>query len=72
MCDDDFNWLVEHDAEIVREYAGKWIAVGNGEVLGVGDTAPEAANAARQKAPGADFILEAVESEVDVIYDASA
>ncbi len=68
MRDDDFNWLVEHGPEIVRDYGGKWIAVRDGAVIGVGDTAPEAASAAREKAGDADFILEAVDAEADVIY----
>jgi len=68
MRDDDFNWLVEHDPEIVKEYAGKWIAVRNGAMIGVGDTATEAVSAAREEADGGDFILEAVNAEVGVIY----
>lgn len=68
MRDDDFNWLVEHGPEIVRDYGGKWIAVRDGAVIGVGDTAPEAANAAHEKAADGEFILEAVDAEADVIY----
>ncbi len=68
MRDDDFNWLVEHGPEIVRDYGGKWIAVRDGAVIGVGDTAPEAANAAQATAAAGDFILEAVDAEADVIY----
>ncbi len=68
MQDSDFNWLVEHGPEIFREYAGKWIAVHDGKVIGVGDTAPEAAAQARQTSPNAEFILEAVDREADVIY----
>jgi len=68
MRDDDFNWLVEHGPEIVRDHAGKWIAVRDGAVIGVGDTATEAAQAAHEKASGGNFILEAVNAETDVIY----
>lgn len=64
----DFAWLVEHGYEIYEKYAGKWIAVHDGEVIGVGETATEAADEARRKAPGARYILEAVDPETDAIY----
>ena len=38
------------------------------EVVGVGDTASEAADEARRRLPGGDFILEAIDHEADVIY----
>lgn len=71
MRDDDFAWLVEHGVELFRKYAGKWIAVRNGEVIGVGETATEAAERGREKAMDGDFILEAVDTEADVIYGCS-
>lgn len=58
----DFAWLTEHSCEIQAKYAGNWIAVRNGRVVGVGQTAPEAAKAARETAPNEPFILERVES----------
>ncbi|MDX2200620.1 MAG: DUF5678 domain-containing protein [Phycisphaerae bacterium] len=61
----DFAWLTENSLEIQRKYAGKWIAVLNGEVIGAGSTATEAAEQAESKAPGADYILEAVETDTD-------
>jgi hypothetical protein len=64
----DFAWLVEHSTEIFRKYAGKWIAVHDGEVIGVGETATEAAEHARENTPDAEFILEAVDAEGDVVY----
>ncbi len=64
----DFAWLIEHGPEIFEKYAGKWIAVHDEEVIGVGDTATEAANQARTRNPGAEFILEAVDRDADVIY----
>lgn len=51
-----------------EKYAGKWIAVWKGEVIGVGDTAPQAAEQARQKAKDGEYILEALDVEADVIY----
>jgi hypothetical protein len=68
MSSPDFAWLMEHGEEIAERYAGKWIAVRNGEVIGVGDTAVEAAEQADEKAPEGDYILEAVEANADVIY----
>lgn len=68
MSIDGFSWLVEHSLEIQEKYSGKWIAVHKDGVIGVGDTATEAADHARQSAPGADFVLEAVDKETDVIY----
>jgi hypothetical protein len=71
MKDKDFAWLTEHGAELIREYAGKWIAVAEGKVVGIGDTAPEAARRAAEKVPAGEFILEHVNAEVDAIYERS-
>ena len=68
MSHDEFNWLVEHSLEIQSKYAGKWIAVRDKLVVGVGDTATEAAAQARAKDPDAEFLLDAVDKEADVIY----
>ena len=64
----DFNWLVEHGPELFTQYRGKWIAVRDGKVVGVGDTASEAAEQAHQDDPEESFILEAVDHDADVIY----
>ncbi|HUU97207.1 MAG TPA: DUF5678 domain-containing protein [Phycisphaerae bacterium] len=64
---DDFAWLTEHSREIFEKYAGKWIAVLDGEVVGVGETATEAADQAEASHPGADYILEAVDPEPERI-----
>ena len=61
----DFAWLAEHSLEICEKYAGKWIAVFDGEVVGVGDTAVEAAQQAEEKHPGAPFILEKVDPDAE-------
>ena len=67
MRDADFAWLTDHSAERFRRYAGKWIAVRNGEIIGVGDMATEAAQQARQRAEDTDFILEALDADAEVI-----
>ena len=58
----DFAWLTEHSCEIYEKYSGKWIAVLDGQIVGVGDTATEAARQAEEAHPGADFVLEAVDA----------
>jgi hypothetical protein len=68
MNDKDFAWLTEHGTDICEKYAGKWIAVYDGLVVGVGDTAVEAAAQAKERVGERDFILEAVDREADVIY----
>jgi hypothetical protein len=71
MIERDFAWLNEHSPDLVREYAGKWVAVAEGRVVGVGDTATEAAEQARNEIPEGDFVLERVNADADVIYDYS-
>lgn len=68
MSDSDFAWLAEHAPEVAKQHAGKWIAVHDGRIVGVGDTATEAAAEARRGDPQAQFILEAVTDNADVIY----
>ncbi len=62
-----FAWLTEHSCKICEEYSGKWVAVLNGEIIGVGDTATEAARQAEQEHPVADYILESVDPEPERI-----
>jgi hypothetical protein len=64
---EDFAWLTEHSREIYEKYPGKWIAVLDGKIVGVGDTATEAAAQAEEEHPGADYILEAVDPEPERI-----
>lgn len=69
MAETDFAWLMEHTDELVADYAGKWIAVAGERVVASGDTASEAAEAARAElGEGADFLLEAIDATADVIY----
>lgn len=65
---DDFAWLTDHSQEIHEKYAGKWIAVSNGRIVGIGDTAVEAAKRADEECHEGDYILEKVEHDLDVIY----
>ena len=68
MIESDTAWLAEHSLEITEKYAGKWIAVYEGRVIGVGETAVEASDQARKVCPDETFILEAVEADADTIY----
>ena len=63
----DFAWLTEHSRKMCEEYSGKWVAVLNGEIIGIGDTATEAARQAELQHPGADYILESVDPEPERI-----
>jgi len=65
----DFKWLMTQGNELASKYAGKWIAVKDCRVVGVGDTALQAALQAEQNTGTKDFILEAIDKSVDVIYD---
>ncbi len=69
MNDKDFAWLIEHSEEVGERYAGKWVAVRDGEIVGSGDTATEACEQAREKGEG-PFVLEAIDRSADVIYGA--
>lgn len=64
----DFAWLIEHDNELHTRYRGKWVAIWQGQVIGIGDTAPAASAQAESKAPGQDYILHAIDAQTDVIY----
>jgi hypothetical protein len=66
----DFAWLADNGPQLCEQYAGKWIAVRDGKVIGVGDTAVEAAEQARKSTDNKedDFILEAIDASADVIY----
>lgn len=68
MLTNDVSWLAEHGPEIQDKYRGKWIAVRDGKVVGVGETAPEAVAQAEADDPNAEFVLQAVDTETDVIY----
>ncbi|MFN0136136.1 MAG: DUF5678 domain-containing protein [Phycisphaerae bacterium] len=68
MNTEDFAWLVEHSIEMQQKYADKWIAVHDGSVIGVGDTAVEADRQALEKCPEGRYVLQSIESPSDTIY----
>ena len=60
QCEKDFVWLSKHTPGLQEEYAGKWIAVVNEEVVGSGDTAIEAYNQSRKRYPEIKPLLDVV------------
>lgn len=64
----DFQWMTAHAMEFHRKYAGKWIAVVNRHVAGVGKTAVTAYRQAKRRYPDTEPILEAIEKELIAIY----
>ncbi|KON27035.1 hypothetical protein AC481_05995 [miscellaneous Crenarchaeota group archaeon SMTZ-80] len=48
----DHKWIHEHFEELVGKYAGKYVAVANGELVAVGETAGEVDSEARKKYAG--------------------
>ncbi|KKN75229.1 hypothetical protein LCGC14_0382280 [marine sediment metagenome] len=43
------RWFYAHEAEMVAQYGGRWIAISGETVIGVGDGASEAAEQARAR-----------------------
>ncbi len=48
----DHKWIHEHFEELAEKHAGKYVAVANGELIAVGETAGEVDSKARTKYPG--------------------
>jgi len=63
----DFLWLGKHTPELQEKYAGKWIAVVNEEVVGVGDTAVQAYDQSRKRYPDIKPLLDVVPTEESMI-----
>ena len=69
MTDHDFAWIADHSSELFKKYPGKWIAVRDGCVVGVGDAAPQAAEKARQQVTDGEFILEAIDGSMPFLVE---
>lgn len=52
----ELDWVSTHPEEVER-YAGKWVAIVGELVVGVGDTAQEALEDARQKSAEVPLLL---------------
>ena len=64
----DFHWMTIHAAELQRKYAGKWVAIVDQHVAGVGTSATTAYRQAKRRYPVDEPILEAIEKTMIAIY----
>ncbi len=62
----DCDWLAQHSLELSTRYPGKWVAVYDGQVIGVGETVLEADTQAIMKRPQHDYILEQMTVDLDM------
>jgi Family of unknown function (DUF5678) len=62
----DCEWLAEHGLELSARYPGKWVAVHEGRVIGVGANMLQAEREALALCPQHDFILEEIDVESDL------
>ena len=63
----ELHWLAENSTDVYRRYPGRWIALRQDQVIAVGDTATEVDQKARQSAPDGNFVLMAVEEDLDTV-----
>lgn len=61
------SWYAAHFEELVREYAGKAIAVVEGKVVAVADTEKEADQLARELYPGATALVLSIPMEEELV-----
>jgi hypothetical protein len=56
----DFNWLVKNMIRFQPKHAGKWVAVVNKKIAGIGKTAVEAYKKAKITSPQNEPLLDVV------------
>ena len=56
----DFQWLVKNMIKFQKKYAGKWVAVVNKKIAGIGKTAVEAYKKAKKLFPQNEPLLDVV------------
>ncbi len=56
----DFKWLVKNTAALQKKNAGKFVAIVNKHVAGVGKTAKEAYNKAKDAYPNKEPLLDMI------------
>ena len=61
------KWYSEHFEELVKKYAGKAIAVVNGEIVAVAGTEKEADRLAREKHPESVPLVLSIPTEEELI-----
>lgn len=47
----DFEWSLRHSLKLQEKYEGKWVAILDEEIIGVGETAKEAYESAKKEKP---------------------
>lgn len=57
---EDFKWLVKNTTALQKNSAGKFIAIVNKKVVGIGKTAKEAYEKAQKNCPGKEPLLDVV------------
>lgn len=62
------RWYAEHFEELVKKYAGKAIAVVNGEVVAVAGTEKEADRLARERHPESVPLVLAIPTEGELVW----
>ena len=62
------KWYSEHFEELVKKYAGKAIAVVDGEIVAVAETEKKADQFAREKHPDAVPLVLAIPTEEELVY----
>ncbi len=61
------KWYSEHFEELVKKYAGKAIAVVNGEIVAVAGTQKEADRLAREKHPESVPLVLSIPTEEELV-----
>lgn len=64
----DFAWLSKNIPMLQKEYAGKWIAIIDKEVVASGELATEVYKKAEEKYPGIEPLLYAVPKNEDLLW----
>ena len=52
------SWFHDHEAEIIAQYGGRWIAISGSTLLGVADSAKDAYERAKQRGVTAPAIMQ--------------
>ena len=54
-------WFLDHEAEMIAQYGGRWIAISGSTLLGVADSAKDAYGQAKQRGVTAPAIMQVPE-----------
>ncbi len=60
LLDREFQYYLDHQEEIVKQYDGRVVAIKNGEVIGVYDSEAEAVVEARKEHEVGTFLVQRV------------